>query len=160
LYGVSRFGLKTVGVTCAWVDLSPDGDQSQILDFSSEEQNFFNDTLPTVRLMVDAPLNMDANLALASTYHQIAQVYPALNKAPSIEVGVRRTALTFRINNNAELFTIAYLAILPFHDAAATHQNLIAFVKMLQSQAIETLSAKNKANSSTNNQPQRCHCSD
>ena len=140
LYGVSRFGLKTQGVTLTWVDMSPDGDQSQILDLSTEDsQNFFNDTLPTVRLIIDAPLDLDANLALASTYHRIAQVYRPFNKAPSIDVGVRRTALTFRIDSNAELFTIAYLAILPFSDADATHQNIIAFVNMLQSQAIETL---------------------
>ena len=140
LYGVSRFGLKTQGVTLTWVDMSPDGDKSQILDLSTEDsQNFFNDTLPTVRLIIDAPLDLDANLALASTYHRIAQVYRPFNKAPSIDVGVRRTALTFRIDSNAELFTIAYLAILPFSDADATHQNIIAFVNMIQSQAIETL---------------------
>jgi hypothetical protein len=143
LYAVSRFGLKTAGVTCDWVDLSPDGDQSQILDLSSEDaQKFFNGTLPTVRLIVDAPLDLSANLALASTYHQIAQVYPGLNKAPSIEVGVRRTVLTFSIGTNAELFTLAYLAILPFKDAAATHRNIITLVKMLQSQDLEDLSSK------------------
>ena len=143
LYAVSRFGLKTTGVTCEWVDLSPDGDRSQILDLSTEDsQKFFNGTLPTVRLIVDAPLDLNANLALASIYHQIAQVYPALNKAPSIEVGVRRTAITFRISSNAELFTIAYLAILPFNDAAATHGNIMALVKTLQSPDLETLGNK------------------
>lgn len=143
LYAVSRFGLKTAGVTCEWVDLSPEGDRSQVLDLSTENaQNFFNDTLPTVRLTVDAPLDLGANLAVASIYAQIAQVYPALNKAPSIDVGVRRTTLTFRIDSNAELFTIAYLAILPFNDATPAHENIMALVKMLQSTELGTFSNK------------------
>jgi hypothetical protein len=77
-------------------------------------------------------------LALASTYHQITHLYPAISKAPSIEVGVRRTTLTFHIDTNTELFTIAYLAIVPFKDAAATHRNIIAVVNALQSQDIKT----------------------
>jgi hypothetical protein len=60
-------------------------------------------------------------------------------------VGVRRTALTFRIDSNAELFTIAYFAILPFNDAAATHQNIIALVNMLQSQDLELWESKSKS---------------
>src|SRR5919202_3151404 len=143
LYAVSRFGLKTEGMICEWVDLSPEGDSSEIFYLSSENsQNFFNQTMPTVRIIVDAPLDFKANLALASIYLQIAQVYPAISKAPSLEVGVRRTTLTFRIERDADLLTIAYFAILPFKDAAATHRNIIALLKTLQSQDLENLGSK------------------
>jgi uncharacterized protein YjbI with pentapeptide repeats len=140
LYAVSRFGLKTDGIICEWIDLSPDGDKSKIFHLSTENsKKFFSNTLPTVRIVVDAPLDLKANLALASTYHQIAQLYPGIERAPSLEVGVRRTVLTFHIESNAELFTVAYLAIFPFSDAAATHRNIIALVNLLRSQQLETL---------------------
>ena len=141
LYAVSRFGLKTEGMTCEWVDLSPEGDRSKIVYLSGEEgsKKFFNGTLPTVQIMVDAPLDLNANLALASTYHQIALLYPSITKAPSLEVGVRKTAITFHVDSNVELFPIAYLAILPFNDAPATHQHIIGLVNALESLEIETL---------------------
>ncbi|HEY9741181.1 MAG TPA: pentapeptide repeat-containing protein [Coleofasciculaceae cyanobacterium] len=141
LYAVSRFGLKTEGMICDWVDLSPDGDRSEIFHLSTDDgtKKFFNETRPTVQISVDAPLDLNANLALASTYHQIANLYPAISKAPSIEVGVRRTVLTFHTDSNIDLFTIAYLAILPFNDAAPTHRNIIALVNTLQSQDLESL---------------------
>ena len=142
LYAVSRFGLKTEGIICEWVDLSPDGDHSEVVRLSAEDsKQFFNETLPTVKIVIDAPLDVNANLALASTYHQIALVYPELSKPPSIEVGLRRTTLTFS-GSNAELFTLAYLAISPFKDGLATHRNIIAFLKMLQSREQENLESK------------------
>jgi hypothetical protein len=140
LYAVSRFGLKTEGMTCEWVDLSPEGDKSEIFHLSSNgSKKFFNETLPIVRIIVDAPLDLDANLVLASIYHKIAQLYPTLHTAPSIEIGARKTGITFRIDTNAELFTVAYFAILPFNDAAATHQNIIGLVNTLSSQGLENL---------------------
>ena len=145
LYAVSRFGLKTDGITCEWLDLSPEGDKSKIVHLSTENsKKFFSNTLPTVRIVVDAPLDLDANLALASTYHQMAQLYPALKKAPSLKVGVRRTLLTFHIESNAELFTMAYLAIFPFSDAAATHRNITALVNLLRSPELETIAIANR----------------
>lgn len=143
LYAVSRFGLKTEGMTCEWIDLSPNGDRSKVLDFSTEDaKKFFNETLPTIRIIIDAPLDFNANLALGKVYHHIAQAFPVLTKAPSIEVGVRRTTLTFCLDSNVELLTLAYFAILPFEDAAATHRNIIALVNTLQSQDIETFGLK------------------
>lgn len=143
LYAVSRFGLKTAALTCDWLDLSPKGDGSEIFYLSSEGlQKFFNESLPTVRIFIDAPLDLNANLALASTYHQLAQIYPAFNQAPSIEVDARRTALTFRIESNAELFTIAYLAILPFSDGASTGRNILTIINTLKSQNLDELGIK------------------
>jgi hypothetical protein len=132
-------------MTCEWVDLSPEGDSSEIFYLSSEiSQNFFNQTRPTVRIIVDAPLDFKANLALASTYLEIAQLYPAISKAPSLEVGVRRTTLTFRLDSDDDLLKIAYFAILPFKDAAPTHRNIIALLNTLQSQELENLGSKER----------------
>jgi uncharacterized protein YjbI with pentapeptide repeats len=143
LYAVSRFGLKTEGMTCEWIDLSPDGDRSQIYRLSTEDsRKFFNGSLPTVKILVDAPLDLEANLALIATYHEIAKQYPPITHPPSIEVGVRRTVITFPIGSNDQLFTIAYVAILPFSDALATHRNIIGLVHTLQSQSIEELGLK------------------
>jgi len=143
LYAVSRFGLKTEGMTCEWVDLSPDGDRTEIFRLTTEEsKKFFNETLPTVRIIVDAPLDMEANLALATTYHHIAKHYPGIGNPPSLEVSSRKTILTFRMDSNDQLFPLAYVAILPFYDAAATHKNIIALLHILQSQNIDTLGLK------------------
>lgn len=140
LYAVSRFGLKSSGVICDWVDLSPEGDQSEILHVSKENcSQFFNETLPTVRIIIDAPLDFKANLALASAYNQIAEFYPAFDTTPSLEVSDRRTELIFRIDSNTKLFTVAYLAILPFQDAKATQRHLLAIINTLQSQDLQFL---------------------
>lgn len=142
LHAVSRFGLKTTGVTCEWVDLSPNGDRSQVFQLSgADSERFFNETLPTVRILVDAPLDWDANLALASFYRQMVQAYPAIDRAPSLNVEGRKTTLSFRIGSNADLFTIAYFTILPFSDAAATQHNIIALVKALQTQSLKILTS-------------------
>src|SRR6478672_2759113 len=135
LYAVSRLGLKTEGVTCDWIDLSPKGDRTQVFRLTAESsKKFFNETLPTVRIIVDAPLDLDAHLVLATTYSQLTQQYSTINHPPSIEVGSRKTVLTFRIDSNEQLFTTAYTAIVPFADAIATHRSLISLVQTLQSQ--------------------------
>ena len=143
LYAVSRFGLKTTGITCEWVDLSPEGDGSQLFSLSGEGlQKFFNATQPTVQITVDAPLGLKANYALASSYYQIAHIYPKIRKAPSLDVGVRKTTITFNLDSNADLFTLAYFAILPFKDAQATHQNILAIVNALESQELDKLQSQ------------------
>lgn len=141
LYAVSRFGLKTEGITCDWVDVSPYGDHSQIYRLSAEDsKKFFNQTPPTVRIVVDSPLEQEANLALANAYYQISQQYPAFNQPPSISVGYRQTVLTFRIDSDEQLFPTAYVAILPFEKATATQRNIITLVKQLRAHATNHLS--------------------
>ncbi len=133
LHAVSRFGLKTEGMTCEWVDLSPTGDRSQIYRFTSENsKKFFNAILPTVRIVIDAPLDLNANCALAAIYQQIIQTYPISSYPPSIEVSHRRTIITFRLSSDEQLFSAAYLAILPFQDAVDTQENLTTLVKQIQ----------------------------
>jgi len=133
LHGVSRVGLKTQGIVCEWVDLSPEGDHSRVVNISSEEisHKFFNETLPTVTILIDAPLDIAANLALVRVYHQLAQTFPVLNTAPNVNVGVRKTSLTFSASNS-ELLIIAYLGIVPFNDATITQQNIITLLNKLE----------------------------
>lgn len=134
LYAVSRFGLKTEDMICEWVDLSPEGDRSQIYRLSAEEaRKFFHQTLPTVQIIIDAPLDYEAHLAFASAYYQIAEKYPALSQPPSIKVGRRRTLLKFAIDNDNQLFSTAFVAILPFADSDETQKNLISMLQILKS---------------------------
>lgn len=139
LYGVSRYNLKTEGITCEWVDLSPHGDRTQIYRFSTEEaKKFFNQTPPTVRIIIDAPLTHEANQTLAQVYHQIASQAEMMPHPPSINVGYRRTELVFKIDSDRDIFPTAYIAIIPFKNAIATQKNIITLMKMLQAYAINS----------------------
>mgnify|MGYP006422005197 CR=1 FL=1 len=140
---MSRFGIKSDGIRCEWVDLSPTSDRSQIQRLNPKEaQRFFNETLPTVRIIIDAVMEQNAHLAMALAYYQIAQHYSDLGKAPSIEVGTRRTIITFRLESNLQLFAIAYVAIVPFQDATNGQHNIVQIVQMLQTHQTETISVK------------------
>ncbi|HIK13038.1 MAG TPA: pentapeptide repeat-containing protein [Oscillatoriaceae cyanobacterium M33_DOE_052] len=139
LFGVSRYGLKTEGITCEWVDLSQHGDRSEIYKFTSEEaKQFFNQTRPLVRIIIDAPLDQNANFALAGAYHQISQESPVKIPPPSIDVGYRRTTVIFRMDSDTDIFSTAYLACLPFRDAESIQKNIITLMKMLQAHAINS----------------------
>ncbi|MEA5616590.1 pentapeptide repeat-containing protein [Cronbergia sp. UHCC 0137] len=143
LYGTARFGLKTEGITCEWVDLSPKGDRTIIQHFTPEElREFFNATPPTIRIIVDAPLEHEANFVLAGTYYQIAQEYQELIHPPSMETGSRRTILTFRLDSDEALFPKAYMAIMPFKDSAATQKSIETIMEMIRQEMIDHQSFK------------------
>ncbi|MUG96516.1 hypothetical protein F7734_30930 [Scytonema sp. UIC 10036] len=132
LYATSRFGLKTEGIICEWVDLSPTGDQTIIHNFASlDSRDFFNETPPTIRIIVDKTIDHEANFAIAGAYYQIAQQYPELKQPPSIEVGCRRTIFTFRMDNDESLLPTAYIAILPFKDTSNAHKNIYTLIEMI-----------------------------
>lgn len=132
LHDVLRFGIKTEGLLCDWVDLSPNGDQSTIHSLSSENlKSFFHENAPTVRIMVDAEFDVNASYALAATYWQIVRQYQLNLPSPNIRVRRRRTTLTFELRSDSELFLASYLATLPFQDAACTHANWLTLLKML-----------------------------
>ena len=135
LYATSRFGLKTESLICEWVDLSPKGDRSIIHNLNAEDScDFFNETPPTIRIIIDRPLDPEANFALAGAYFQITQKYSALKQPPSMEIGRRRTVLTFRVDSDESLFPIAYMAVLPFRDANITQKSIYTAVEMIASQ--------------------------
>ncbi len=132
LYSTSRFGIRTEGITCEWIDLSPKGDRSIIQRFAgSDAQDFFNETAPTICIIIDAPLKHEANFALAGSYYQIAQKFRELKQPPSVEISSRRTVLTFRVDNDQALLPTACLAILPFQDAIHTQKNISTIAEML-----------------------------
>jgi len=138
LHGVSRFGLKTDGMSCEWVDLSPDGDHTQVYHFTPDEfKQFFNPTPPTVSIIVDAQLDHAATFVLSAFYYQIAGQYPGMHQPPSIRVGYRRTTLIFRLDRDEELLPIAYLAILPFKDSTATQRNITEVMEIIRSPDME-----------------------
>ncbi len=141
VYGTPRFGLKTEGMICEWVDLSPGGDQSVIKYLNSDDfRYFFHQTPPTVQIIVDRSLDYEANFILASVYYQIAQQFQELKQPPSIEIGRHRTVFTFKVDSDEHLFSTAYIAILPFKDAANTQKNICAVVEMILSEDLAKLS--------------------
>ncbi len=135
LYAASRFGLKTEGMICEWVDLSQKGDRSIIYHLTAEDSgDFFNETPPTVRLIIDRPLDPEANFALAGAYFQITQKYQGFKQPPSMEIGRRRTVFTFRADSDESLLPIAYMAIIPFRDANFTQKSIYTAIEMIASQ--------------------------
>ncbi|GAX36909.1 pentapeptide repeat-containing protein [Nodularia sp. NIES-3585] len=143
LFSTCRFGLKTEGITCEWIDLSPKGDRSIIQKFTeSDARDFFNETAPTICIIIDAALEHEANFALAGSYYQIAQKFVGLKQPPSVEIGRRRTVLTFRVDNDQALLPTACIAILPFQDAINTQNNIYIMVEMLVKEDIFHLGTK------------------
>jgi len=143
IYAVSRFGLKADDITCDWVDLSPNGDRSEVQRFSAERAHkYFNATPPTVQIIVDRPLDPNANFILAATYRQIALQYPGLSNPPSIEVNSRRTIISFGIEQDEQLFSTAFVAIIPFSDAAFTQKNILTLLRMIQPQTANNLGVR------------------
>ncbi|HLP87375.1 MAG TPA: pentapeptide repeat-containing protein [Nostocaceae cyanobacterium] len=133
LYGTFRFGLKTEGLTCEWVDLSPLGDRSIVQEFNGENyREFFNSTPPTLRIIVDAPLEHEANLTLSGVYYHISHIHQLLKQPPSIENTGRRTVFTFRLDSDLALLPTAYIAILPFRDAANNQRNIHDILELIQ----------------------------
>ncbi|MEH1841514.1 MAG: pentapeptide repeat-containing protein [Nostoc sp.] len=143
LYATSRFGLKTEGMICEWVDLSPAGDRSIIQNFHSQEsRDFFNETPPTIRIIVDAAIEHEANFALAGAYYQIAQEYRGLKQPPSMESGARRTVFTFYLDSDEALFPTAYIVILPFLDAVSTQKNISRMMEMINNEVVDNQNLK------------------
>ncbi|MBD2197484.1 MULTISPECIES: pentapeptide repeat-containing protein [Calothrix] len=143
LYATSRYGLKTEGITCEWIDLSPTGDRSIIQKFNAEDaRDFFNETSPTIRIIVDAPLEHEANFTLAGAYYQISRQYRRLKQPPTMEIGRRRTVFTFRVERDEDLFPLAYIAILPFMDAASTQQSIEDVIDIIKGEDISYMGVK------------------
>lgn len=137
LHGVSPFGIKTTGATCRWIDLSVNGDHSQIYQFASEDcQEYFNETPPIVQVVIDSCLDSDAHCALAVTYQQIARQCGALTPPLNLEVHRRRTTLTFELERDEQLFIAAYVAIFPFEDAKTTQKNILRLVQQISTEGL------------------------
>lgn len=137
LYSVSPFGIKTSGASCRWIDLSQNGDQSQIYQFATDDLGeYFHEFPPIVEIVIDDRLSSDAHCALAVAYQQLARQGKNI-QPPQIEIYKRRTILRFTLDQDEKLFSTAFLAILPFADAEVTQKNLLEILKSVPTQAIE-----------------------
>jgi uncharacterized protein YjbI with pentapeptide repeats len=137
LYGVRRFGIKTEGLICDWVDLSPNGDQSLVQHLGNGYKDFFRYAPPTVSLVVDTALEHETHSSLALIYRQLCQCYDQTLPVPNLQIGQRRTTLTFEASSDSDLMRVAFVAILPFQDAIATHQALSSLLDRLVPQKID-----------------------
>lgn len=136
LHKVSPFGIKTAGASCRWIDLSQNGDQSQIYQFFTEDLGaYFHDTPPIVEIVIDDRLSSDAHCALAVAYQQFARHSRAI-VPPKIEIHKRRTILRFELDRDDDLFWTALIAILPFADASLTQQSIVSVLQSISTQAI------------------------
>lgn len=132
LYNVSRFDLKAEEITCDWVDLSPNGDGTKVSHLGGKQaMRFFNATAPTVEIEIDTPLDANAHCALANAYRYVMRHFSILTDCPSIQVNTRRTLLSFRIEQDENLFIAAYVGILPFKDAASVQRSVDELLRML-----------------------------
>ncbi|MDJ0519911.1 MAG: pentapeptide repeat-containing protein [Trichodesmium sp. MO_231.B1] len=129
LYGVSRFQITAKNITCDWVDMSVNGDGSKIINLTPEKSKlFFNPTQPTVKVIVDTPLDPDSHLALAAIYRQIYKQYNLLGLPPNIEVNSQKTRLSIRVDKDEQLFTTAYLMIYPFKVSTLTQNYFLELI--------------------------------
>ncbi len=140
LYGASRFHLKTAELICEWIDLSPEGDGSQLRQFDSPEsiQRFFSQAPSRVQVVIDSPLTPAANLALATAYHHLAEALPSFPSA-SIDLGLRKTTLTLQTPRDTDLMQLAYAAVLPFTEASAVQKSLMLMLRSLQACGVDQL---------------------
>ncbi|NES65466.1 MAG: hypothetical protein F6K24_09480 [Okeania sp. SIO2D1] len=135
IYGASRLGIKTEAAICEWFDLSVNGDRSKVHYLNSEKiTSLFHETLPKVKIIVDAPLDSSSHYALAATYYQISKYLPDLNQPPSIQINSCRTIISFQMKSDNKLFATAYAAIIAFNDAAKTQEKISNIMTMLNSQ--------------------------
>ncbi|MEO0532790.1 MAG: pentapeptide repeat-containing protein [Cyanobacteria bacterium P01_A01_bin.123] len=137
LHGAVCTGLITAELNCDWIDMSTTGDRSCIQAFeeTTEIEQFFNRAMPVIEIIVDAPLDQSANLALASAYHQLSQVTGVLAAPPNLKRSGRKTILTFSVPPDADLVLTTYLVTLPFKAAATLEPMLKTLLKYLHGSA-------------------------
>ncbi|NEP04878.1 MAG: pentapeptide repeat-containing protein [Okeania sp. SIO2G4] len=140
LYEVPRLNIKADEIVCEWIDTSPKGDHSQVYYFksSAESKRFFSQQSPTVQIIVDSPLDLKANVALATTYYHLGKDYNFVTRPPTIEVSYQKTVLNFRVDSDELLFMLAFIVIFPFADAKKAQVNVIEIVENIPLQKMNT----------------------
>jgi uncharacterized protein YjbI with pentapeptide repeats len=143
LYGVSRCGLVAEEVTCDWVDISPNGDGSEIQQLTPEQvESFFNAVLPSVQIAIDLALDLGTQIALLTIYYQITLVLKkSFAVCPSILIDPRRTTLIFELESDMWLFAMAYVISLPFAEASEIHTQLDRLLDILCTKEREQIGA-------------------
>jgi uncharacterized protein YjbI with pentapeptide repeats len=114
VYGSAVFANRAFGIACRSLDISPEGDDSQIL--TDEPERFFGKQHHhNVRLAVEAVLDHQTNAILGLLYLQMAQQYPHLGlQPPTVEPCGRHTHITFEVHRHQCLGECARIACLPF----------------------------------------------
>lgn len=135
LFGVPRFGLKTEGMICEWLDMSPEGNGQKIYKLTADSlQRFFVEVQPSCKLIVDRPLDLETMVQLTTVYLRLQQEGLPLPSAPNIHVSPYRTVIKFEIDESEHLFITAALGIYPFGDRHVTEQNILSTLQLLQSE--------------------------
>jgi uncharacterized protein YjbI with pentapeptide repeats len=138
LYNSRRFGANFNEVDCRWIDLSQNGDRSQTFQFTSDDPyEFFYRATPTVEVLVDEYLTVEGLSALSVIYQRLARQLKTQLPTPRISIYRRRTILTFEPRQDEKLFTIAYLMVFPFAEAAISHQAITDLLKNLNAEKVQ-----------------------
>jgi hypothetical protein len=123
LYGTRLHGAKLGEITCRWLDLSLNGDRSQVYNFRTEDPyEFFYRSAPMVQVTLDDCLDPNSHSLLAATYRKLSRITPV--PAPNITVSRNRTILSFELKTDRDLFLMSAAGIFPFQDAALTQESL------------------------------------
>lgn len=130
LHGAVAYDIETTDLVCEWLDLSPQGDQSQPRYFNTGDDihTFLNHRPPQVKVVTDMTLTAGAHAALAMIFEQLGKVSSVFSQPPNIELTHRRTTLTFMAEHEMNLPAIAYLATWPFQDGKTIQQTLISLM--------------------------------
>ncbi|HEY9762355.1 MAG TPA: pentapeptide repeat-containing protein [Trichocoleus sp.] len=133
--GTVRYGLTFSEETrCDWIDVSPNGDQLKIEQFTlpSQLDQFFNRSPARVRITVDCPLSPVAHQALASDGYQLSKLSPLFEVPPCIEISTRKTVLTYTVAQNTLLPALAYGALFPFQIRAEGQRAILDAIAQVQ----------------------------
>ncbi len=141
MHGAIAYDVQTHDVICDWIDLSPQGDQSQkrYFDTDNDIHTFFNQRPPQVTVVVDGVMTLEAHTVLARVYANLGALSAVLHAPPNLELTNRRTLITFFGHNEMGLSAIAYLATWPFQDGRFIRQALMMLMRQSQEDPDQSL---------------------
>jgi uncharacterized protein YjbI with pentapeptide repeats len=134
MYAAIAYDVQTSEIICEWIDLSPQGDQSQRRYFNtgSDVHTFLNQRPPQVNIVVDTVMTLEAHAALATIYAQLGKMSAVFTRPPDVELTNRRTILKFVADSAIGLSAIAYLTTWPFQHGQTIRQVLATFMSQSQ----------------------------
>jgi uncharacterized protein YjbI with pentapeptide repeats len=134
LHGTVRYNLVLNDAACQWVDLSPNGDRSQIQKFTSTRDlsPFFCRSPAQVQLVLDGQLTPSQLRYIGEATCRLAASNPLFNRPPSIDIAFRQTTLTYSTKSDLSLVALSYGALAYFHNGPAIQKQIIELMKLLQ----------------------------
>ncbi|NJN75166.1 MAG: pentapeptide repeat-containing protein [Synechococcaceae cyanobacterium RL_1_2] len=143
LYGVSRVGIKTRGVECEWVDMSAQGDRSNVQRLKPHQVSlFFHEILPKIEININAAVDFNSNLLLASVYKKLAKNLPSFERPPSIKSKQRGTVMQFEMKTEDDSIPLLYAALFPFFNQEKIIGSILKSLKIVRGKPIEEVSFK------------------